>query len=332
MTVKSVLDVKDDNPMPKNSLTGAVFNRSILILTPQRALKFTATSQERHFVWLTALSFLSHSPLSIGDLAALPPPPDEFRSPSPPPQPLGGSFRRRTIRDSIRIAKGPHRQEGGQRSITTDGSIPPTEHNDTRPPTRDFYDHESDAALPPTIRRFHTRNRSNTAPRPVASSFLSFPRETTSTVPQPSTFFNHFNHEQIVSEKGQFSPSLGNPSVPNSRRGSEASAFGRPNFSNAYTNHGQPSTFTFSDSSHNASMTMRMDAFIDNKQAGRGNFRNLRLGGSSRAANKDPGFWGVEEAPSTISPVESVTPANTSMRLSESTGRASVERDFFRGF
>ena len=55
VTIKSVLDVKDDNSMPKGALNGPSFSRSILILTPQRALKFTATSQERHYVWLTAL-------------------------------------------------------------------------------------------------------------------------------------------------------------------------------------------------------------------------------------------------------------------------------------
>ncbi|RDA91315.1 hypothetical protein CP533_1576 [Ophiocordyceps camponoti-saundersi (nom. inval.)] len=51
--IQSVLDVKDDNPAPK--VMPSVFNRSILILTPQRALKFTATSADRHYLWLTAL-------------------------------------------------------------------------------------------------------------------------------------------------------------------------------------------------------------------------------------------------------------------------------------
>ena len=36
-------------------------NRSILILTPERALKFTAVSADRHYLWLKALSFLVHS-------------------------------------------------------------------------------------------------------------------------------------------------------------------------------------------------------------------------------------------------------------------------------
>jgi hypothetical protein len=82
VTVQSVLDVKDDNPMPKGANPASQFNRSILVLTPERALKFTATTRERHYVWLTALSFLSHSPLSFGDLAALPPIPQE---PAKPP-------------------------------------------------------------------------------------------------------------------------------------------------------------------------------------------------------------------------------------------------------
>jgi Meiotic cell cortex C-terminal pleckstrin homology len=54
------LDVLDDNPPPKGS--GPLFNRSILILTPERPLKFTALSLERHNIWLAALSFLAHSP------------------------------------------------------------------------------------------------------------------------------------------------------------------------------------------------------------------------------------------------------------------------------
>ncbi|KFY08583.1 hypothetical protein V492_06101, partial [Pseudogymnoascus sp. VKM F-4246] len=57
LTIQSVLDVKDDNAAPKG--VNNIFNRSILILTPARALKFTATSRERHYIWLTALSFLA---------------------------------------------------------------------------------------------------------------------------------------------------------------------------------------------------------------------------------------------------------------------------------
>ncbi|KAF3922012.1 hypothetical protein ABW20_dc0105562 [Dactylellina cionopaga] len=58
LLIQSVLDVKDEGPPPKGV---NLFNRSILILTPARALKFTASSQERHYIWLMALSFLAHS-------------------------------------------------------------------------------------------------------------------------------------------------------------------------------------------------------------------------------------------------------------------------------
>lgn len=315
-----MLDVKDDNPMPKNSLTGPTFNRSILILTPQRALKFTATNQERHFVWLTALSFLSHSPLSIGDLAALPPPPDEYRSPTPPASNVGGSFRRRTLRDSIRIAKGSKNKENQTRSAT-DGSLPLERLSHTRPSTRDMYEPEDNSAIPPGIGRFHLRNRSNTAPRSGANTFLSFNRGAA-----PSSSSSYPNNDTAR----QYTPSTGY----HRRIGSETSAPGGPVTNYKFTNSAAPDVFSFSDSSHNASMTMRMDAFIDNKQSGRGGFRNLRLSGAPRATNKDSSYWGLDEpTTSTISPVDSFTPgANTGIRLSDSTGRASVERDFYKGF
>lgn len=66
LTIQSVLDVKDDNPAPKG--VTQLFNRSILILTPQRALKFTAVSAERHYLWLTSLSFLAHSQQDIPEI------------------------------------------------------------------------------------------------------------------------------------------------------------------------------------------------------------------------------------------------------------------------
>lgn len=96
-----MLDVKDDNPPPKGVQT--VFNRSILILTPQRALKFTAINAERHYLWLTSLSFLAHSQQDVPDIP--PPAPKqvpEFEFATAPPEP---KVRRPRIRDSIRLAK-----------------------------------------------------------------------------------------------------------------------------------------------------------------------------------------------------------------------------------
>lgn len=97
LTIQSVLDVKDDNPAPKGS--PQLFNRSILILTPQRALKFTATSSERHYVWLTSLSFLAHSSQAVPEIIQQPNPLPEFDASKPKPKRPG-------IRDSIRLAKG----------------------------------------------------------------------------------------------------------------------------------------------------------------------------------------------------------------------------------
>ncbi|KAJ5178902.1 hypothetical protein N7492_002112 [Penicillium capsulatum] len=161
--IQSVLDVKDDNPMPKGSGTANPFNRSILVLTPQRALKFTALTVERHYVWLTALSFLSHSSMGLHDLAALPPVPQEETGLSIPPQ---AALRRNPIRDSIRVAKGrPRPMPGAKRSFPS-APVPDL-------PMNGLDNINSMAADAPHVPRFsshnqHTRKRSNTAPRPPA--------------------------------------------------------------------------------------------------------------------------------------------------------------------
>jgi hypothetical protein len=63
--VTGVIDVKDDTPLmisPSSSqLTTPVHNRSIVVLTPTQAIKFTALTRERHISWLTALNFLVHN-------------------------------------------------------------------------------------------------------------------------------------------------------------------------------------------------------------------------------------------------------------------------------
>lgn len=317
VTIKSVLDVKDDNPMPKGALTGPNFSRSILILTPQRALKFTATCQERHYVWLTALSFLSHSPLSINELTAipLPPPPPEHEILQPPPS-LTGSLRRRPIRDSIRLTKNAAKSAPGQRSFTTDGSLPV---QDSRPPTRDYYDPTTDPAVPPTIPR-HSRKRSNTAPRAPPSSFRSIStKDAVPSLPGPGSNYSQSVHSTAVysSDRGLYTPSLGMQSIVSSRRGSEASASGRP-----------PIPAVFLD---NQMATMRMDAFIEGKSStssNRPSFNILRPGQSKR---KDMGYWGVEQGRDSISPVDSLL--HSEMMAASSSTRGSYEsRDPWRGF
>ena len=85
MPIQSVLDVKDDTPLPKEAKTSGLFNRSILILTPDRALKFTAPTKDRHYLWLTALSFLAHQ--SVQTIQSIP----KFTL-QPPNSPMQDSF------------------------------------------------------------------------------------------------------------------------------------------------------------------------------------------------------------------------------------------------
>jgi len=59
MIIQSVVDVKDNTPLPKGAKPGDICDRSIIVLTPERAIKFSATTEKRHYLWLTALTFLS---------------------------------------------------------------------------------------------------------------------------------------------------------------------------------------------------------------------------------------------------------------------------------
>lgn len=329
--------------MPKGSIIGPHFNRSILILTPQRALKFTATTQERHYIWLTALSFLSHSPISINDLAPMPPMPPEAPGDTSPAASLGGSLRRRPIRDSIRIAKGSTARPQF-RSFTTDGI--PTMSSYERPPTQDQYDPINDAALPPVIRRYHNRNRSNTAPKPTASAFRALLSRDSGPSAAPSSAMLS---EKTFASQAPPTPSLGVPSLPGSRRGSEASAVGRPPLGPPIPTLDMPNRFldTSSNSSHTASMTMhKVDAFMaqqHNAMAARGNFARgpmRRLGRPSMRNLKDPSTssWAAQQFSfrDSMSPVETLaspTDLEKQFRYSESTTRGSSEAaGYFRGY
>ena len=327
--------------MPKGSVAGSHFNRSILILTPQRALKFTATSQDRHFIWLTALSFLSHSPLSVNDLTVLPPPPPEDQDIADlPPPSLAGSLRRRPIRDSIRIAKGSGRQHGGLRSFTTDGSTPISynEYN-SRPPSQEDYDPLQDSALPPTIKRYHTRKRSNTAPRAPPSAFRGFTassRDTVPPLPPPGGYAGTVSSSVVAStngsDRGLYTPSLGVQSIPSSRRGSEASNSGRPMPQQMFADHSQN--------------TMRMDAFADSRGPTQQVGRRMPFGGfmndgpfpavrSGTLRKKDPGYWAFDDGRNSISPVDSLMHSEMMAAAAEGSARPSVESritDPFRGF
>ena len=180
--IQSVLDVKDETPLPKAAHMSVPFGRSILILTPQRALKFTAATRERHHVWLAALSFLS-SNVGIKELVDLPlVPSHEYQAIHS--QHSAAFLRRNPIRDSIRVAKNKARPTLGRGKGHAYSSPNISVRKDNSPVTNTSFEHveeeAEEAAEPPYVPRMtvHTRKRSNTGPKPVAihplSSFRSF--------------------------------------------------------------------------------------------------------------------------------------------------------------
>lgn len=159
LEIQSVLDVKDDNPPPKGS--GPLFNRSILILTPQRALKFTAINADRHYVWLTSLSFLAHSHQAI---------PDNLIPPLPKPLPeqyeLPKAKVRRPIRDSIRLTKSKAPIIKSDPPMSAASSI-----TDSAPPSIPSYRPAMPELPEHILEPTHTRDLSRDTAEPPAISF-----------------------------------------------------------------------------------------------------------------------------------------------------------------
>ncbi|KAI0433515.1 hypothetical protein F5Y09DRAFT_63320 [Xylaria sp. FL1042] len=164
LTIQSVLDVKDDNPIPKGE--NQIFNRSILILTPQRALKFTAVSSERHYLWIMALSFLAHSQQAVPEITPSLAPPKA--APAPDPELSKLKTKRSGIRDSIRLTKG----KNPTLMARHDQKLQPSVQEEPEPvPTFPVHidpevfasmpahqrEPSGDAAEPPMIPRFHGR-------------------------------------------------------------------------------------------------------------------------------------------------------------------------------
>lgn len=235
LTIQSVLDVADNTPIPRNAGSQALFNRSILILTPARALKFTTVSRERHYLWLTALSFLAHSSSPIPDLGPVPPAPppvDEL----PAHLPKGATLRRSHVRDSVRLAKG--KANPVAQRYHPQAEPMPEGYTGFRPERP-----VPESADPPTIPRgpHHGRKRSSTGPG----------------APPPHVPYRSFSHQHVPSLYSSGSSdmySMQPPSVPSSvynphsaitsSRTSEASTSTRQHFFDTMG-------------------TVRMEAFID---------------------------------------------------------------------
>ncbi|KAI5860258.1 hypothetical protein GGS23DRAFT_599629 [Durotheca rogersii] len=193
LAIQSVLDVKDDNGPPKG--VTQIFNRSILILTPQRALKFTATTAERHYLWLTALSFLAHSSQDVPEIIPTPSMPKIGPAPEFEAPPI--KTKRPGIRDSIRLTKGKNPALMARRS-----PVPATNHledalafkQEAFPPMpAPVPTHQRelsrDAAEPPFIPRFHERGQERVHER--ANQVVLHGRKRSNTgghVPPPLSF------------------------------------------------------------------------------------------------------------------------------------------------
>lgn len=143
--IKSVLDVKDTTPLHKSASHEPIFDRSILIITPERALKLTASNRERHYLWLTALSFLAESGRG----------PPQVPRVSPVPEPAPGHDQKR-------------------RSSLMPGHAPPAKPTFGPPPLSVRVEpHQrmgtADSTAPPNISKFgggrHQRKRSSTNPQ-----------------------------------------------------------------------------------------------------------------------------------------------------------------------
>ncbi|KAK3724523.1 hypothetical protein LTR37_001147 [Vermiconidia calcicola] len=177
LAIQSVLDVQDTTPLPKNPELKSAFKRSILVLTPERALKFTTISAERHALWMNALSFLAQSgrlPNEIPPMPSLPRPPPAPQDPTIIKRYRSPSFGKATVRDSIRIAKGkrPELPKVALQPVSGRLEAMMALENHTRNDSADF----------PAVPRLyistsrHQRKRSNTSPRlpPAFSGFRSF--------------------------------------------------------------------------------------------------------------------------------------------------------------
>ncbi|PSR89047.1 hypothetical protein BD289DRAFT_224199 [Coniella lustricola] len=201
LAIQSVLDVKDDNPAPKGQL--AVFNRSILILTPQRALKFTAISAERHYLWLTALSFLAHSQQDIPEIPASVP----KQAPNFELSPEQAKVRRPRIRDSIRLAKSHNPLSNHAAATTTTISSGPSDS------ARDFAiaPMPSIPDFPPSL--MPGGYRPSPTATPMSNNDLVFGYLQQAPMSEPTSHLNNHNHT-IIHEREASNDSAMPPAIP----------------------------------------------------------------------------------------------------------------------
>lgn len=250
-----------------------MFNRSILILTPQRALKFTATSPERHYIWLTALSFLAHSTQAIPELATV-----QRLKPVPDFEPPRVKTRRPGIRDSIRLTKS--RGNFNKTAVPPIPSAPAPQIGDisTRKAEEPFpplptghhrRDSSHDAAQPPHIPRFHERHYQDRGAQDRANNVMVHGRKRSNTgghVPPPLSFRGFsgpagggagYSHTTNNSVAGASVGTAGSSDIYQSQQSSNATwAMSTTASQRTSEASSRPSNF------FDAIGTMRMEAFI----------------------------------------------------------------------
>ncbi|USP75198.1 hypothetical protein yc1106_02472 [Curvularia clavata] len=233
LIIQSVLDVTDNCPPPKNE---TVFNRSILILTPMRALKFTTTSRERHYLWLTALSFLARSTAPIPDVGSLPPVPPPVEEIDRRPQ--GATLRRSRVQDSVRLAKGRVNPVMARYAMQEEPMPSLPSFPSLQEPL------EEEPASPPVIRRGpqHGRKRSSTGP----------------SAPPPSVPFRSFSHQHVPSVYSNGSSDMYSAGVPPSIPSTEYNPTG-----GAMSSRTSEASTSTRQQFFDTMGTVRMEAFID---------------------------------------------------------------------
>lgn len=248
VTIQSVIDVADDTPLPKRPELPAAFHRSILILTPSRALKFTAVNAERHALWMSALSFLSESDqANLPHLPSVPPIPEQYQKSAVAKRPRSPSFGRSHLRDSVNLAKG--RQPSLLRSVSAQNASAADIPDIPRAAT----DEQDQGAAFPCIPRLysntnrHQRKRSNT----------------TSVSPRPFPGLRSFSSNALPStssSNGRFTGVItGRPHAATNTTASSQSDSRRP--SESVNGLNSPDQFNFFDAVGGPGV--RMQAFVD---------------------------------------------------------------------
>lgn len=261
--ITQVLDVKDD--VTQNNTRGA-FNRAILIITPARNLKFTAITAERHFLWLTALSFLAaHTSSNSLDLSYLNRPGQERVE--PPDQEVSrttsGTASRGSRKPWSSKNRSSHQSSGyatpsiPEASASAEGSSLAMPPRPTRaPPTAPLEHYLPDTALAPSIPRVpgnHSSSRVNLHGRKRSASTTGVVSSRGSTKANNSgtsslrNFPLNFNSSnRSIANSAPPSATATNrpplPSVPPSRGGTQPTS-ARPIGPNGFSTPGQhPST------------------------------------------------------------------------------------------